>query len=269
MYLLPEAELIKTTTEGRKDNSATFVVEPLSPGYGTTLGNSLRRVMLSSLEGSAVSAVKIDGVTHEFSTVPNIKEDIVQFVLNLKGLPVRLHSDDPVKIELDIKGPKQVTAKDFKANAQVELVDPNYPLVTLEKNGKIKAEVTIEKGRGFVATERRSEEKLPLGTILVDSVFTPIKKIHYEVVNTRVGSITNFDKLTIDITTNGSITPEEAIKRANQILIDHFMIINNDIKIKEPKAPRVTKKKAAAKKKTVPAQKTTVKTIKKATKKKK
>ncbi len=232
MYLLPETELIKITHTSDKDNSATFVIEPLSPGYGMTIGNSLRRVMLSSLEGSAVSSVKIDGASHEFSALESMREDIVQFILNLKGLPLRLHGDEAATLVLDVKGPGNITAKDFKTNAQIEIIDPTYHLATLEKGGKIRAEVTIEKGRGFVPTEKRTDEKVPLGTILIDSVFTPIKKVHYDVVNTRVGSVTNFDKLTIDITTNGSITPEEAIKRACQILIDHMTLVNEEIVIK-------------------------------------
>lgn len=251
MYLLPETELMKTSVESDKKKRATFTVEPLSPGYGVTLGNSLRRVMLSSLEGSAVSSVRIDGVSHEFSSLENMREDIVNFVLNLKGLPIRLHGDEATTITLDVKGPKKVTASDIKPSSQVEIFDPTYELATLEKGGKLKAEITIEKGRGFVPIEKRVDEKVPLGTILIDSVFTPIKKIHYSVVNTRVGSVTNFDKLTLDVATNGSITPEEAMKRACQILNDHFVLVNEAIVIKEPKVVVAKKVKTAPKAKIV------------------
>lgn len=241
MYLLPETELVKLTTKDEDKNAATFVIEPLSPGYGVTVGNALRRVMLASLEGSAVSSVKIDGVSHEFTSVENMREDIVEFILNLKGLPVRLEGDDPVTIKLDVKGPKNVVAKDITANSQVEIIDPDYPLATLAKGAKLTADILIEKGRGFVASEKKTEGKAPLGTIMLDSIFTPIKKVHYEVENTRVGSITNFDKLTINITTNGSVTPHEALKSASQILIDHFTLVNTDLTDAQPQK-KVTKK---------------------------
>ena len=258
MYLLPETELMKLSCTADKANGASFVIEPLSPGYGTTLANSLRRVMLSSLEGSAVSSVKIDGVNHEFSALDNMREDIVQFILNLKGLPVRLHGDEATTLTLDVKGPGKITAKDIKINPQVEIIDSKYLLANLEKGGKIRAEVTIEKGRGFVPTEKRTDEKPVLGTILIDSVFTPIKKIHYDVVNTRVGSVTNFDKLTIDVTTNGSISPQEALKRACQILTEHLTIVNDGIVSKERAAAKTTSAKKNALKKI------SAKTVKKA-----
>jgi len=248
MYLLPETELIKITSKSADGNAATFVIEPLSPGYGVTVGNALRRVMLASLEGSAVSSVKIDGVNHEFTSLENMREDIVEFILNLKGLPVRMQTDDPTTITLDVKGPKNVTAKDIRLSSDVEIIDPNYPLATLIKGGSLKAEIVIEKGRGFVPSEKKTEEKTPLGTVMLDSTYTPIKKVHYEVENTRVGSITNFDKLTFDITTNGSISPNEAIKNACQILIDHFSLITTDIPDTEKQAPKAKKKTTKAKK---------------------
>lgn len=256
MFLLPETELLKITSTSADKNGATFVVEPLSPGYGVTVGNALRRVMLASLEGSAVSSVKIDGITHEFTSLPEMREDIVDFILNLKSLPVKLEGDEPVTLSLDVKGPKIVTAADIKPNSQIAIIDPQYELATLDKGGKLKAEIVIEKGRGFVAAEKKTEEKIPLGTIMLDSIFTPIKKVHYNVENTRVGSVTNFDKLTIDITTNGSISPQEAIKNACQILNDHFNLINANIAeeqiTKKPKSAKKTKtvKKVVAKKPT-------------------
>jgi len=252
MYILPETELIKINSATQKDaNSATFVIEPLSPGYGVTVGNALRRIMLASLEGSAVSSVKINGVNHEFTTIENMREDIVEFILNLKNLPVRLHNDDPATISIEAKGPKEVTATDIKPNSQVEIIDPSYVLAHLEKGGVLKAEIIIEKGRGFVASEKKTEEKAPIGTIMLDSVFTPIKKVHYTVENTRVGSITNFDKLTIDVTTNGSISPFEAVANSSQILIDHLTLIYSEIsagiKLVAPKkAKKSTAKKTVA-----------------------
>jgi len=254
MYILPETELIKISSSktAGDDNSATFVIEPLSPGYGITIGNALRRVMLASLEGSAVSSVKIKGVSHEFSTVENMREDVVEFILNLKNLPVRLYSDDPATIILEAKGAKEVTAADIKPNSKVEIIDPSYVLAHIEKGGSLKAEIVIEKGRGFVASEKKIEGKAPLGTIMLDSVFTPIKKVHYVVENTRVGSMTNFDKLTLDITTNGSITPFDAVTSASQIITDHLSLINSEIgasiKIKKGKTPK--KKVVKAPKKT-------------------
>jgi len=248
MYLLAETELMKISSRETESNGAEFIVEPLSPGYGVTLGNAVRRVMLSSLEGSAVTAVKIDGVTHEFTNVDNMREDIVEFVLNLKSLPVKLHGDESTTLVLDVKGPGEIKAKDFNGNSDVEIIDPEHFLMTLNKGGKIKAEVTVEKGRGYVSAEKRSDEKAPLGTILIDSIFTPIKKVNFEVENTRVGSVTNFDKLIINVTTNGSISPFDAFKNANQILVDHFTIVKDNIVIPEPpKAKSKAKSKAKPK----------------------
>ena len=247
MYLLAETELMKISSRDTETHGAEFVIEPLSPGYGVTLGNAIRRVLLSSLEGSAVSAVKIDGITHEFTNLENMQEDIVELILNLKSLPVKLYGDESTTLVLDAKGPGEIKAKDFKTNSDVEIIDPEHFLMTLNKGGKIKAEVTIEKGRGYVSAEKRTDEKAPLGTILVDSIFTPIKKVNFEVENTRVGSVTNFDKLIINITTNGSISPFDAFKNANQILVDHFTIVKDNIEV--PAEPKV---KAKAKAKTKP-----------------
>jgi len=267
MYLLPETELMKVLSTQDGINAATFVVEPLSPGYGVTVGNALRRVMLASLEGSAVSSIKIDGITHEFTTIENMREDIVDFILNLKGLPIRLEGDEPVTLEIDVRGPKSVTAGDIKPNSQVQIIDPAYELATLDKGGKLKAQIVVEKGRGFVAAEKKSEEKMPLGTIMLDSIFTPIKKVHYDVENTRVGSVTNFDKLTVSITTNGSISPQDALKNACQILNDHFSLINiNIMDVADVKKVRSAKTKAVKKpakkpaiKKNIPKKSTTKK----------
>lgn len=224
-YLLPETELVQVKEIARDGFFASFEIEPLAPGYGITLANSLRRVLLASLAGAGVTAVRIDGATHEFSTLDGVTEDVVEVILNLKGLRMKLLSDEPVTLILDKKGPGAVTAADFKKHQDVEIMNPDLHIATLDKKGRLSLEVTCEKGRGYVTTEMRREEKLPLGTIAVDTIFTPIKKVHYKVENTRVGRMTNFDKIMLDITTDGTIDPHDAVKQAGQILIDHFAII--------------------------------------------
>ncbi|MEK7184064.1 MAG: DNA-directed RNA polymerase subunit alpha [Patescibacteria group bacterium] len=206
---------------------STFVIEPLAPGYGMTIGHSLRRVLLTSLEGAAVAYVKINGIDHEFTTLKGMKEDIVELILNLKALRVRSESTGPVVIHLEKKGPGVVTAGDFTPNSDVVISDADHHLATLDKNGKLSMDVTIERGRGYVPTERKGQEKLPLGTIAVDSIFSPIKRVHYEVEHTRVGGQTDYDKLTLELTTDGSVTPSEAMGRASQILVEHFGIIRD------------------------------------------
>lgn len=233
-YTLPETSLLQIKQSDIDTHAATFVLEPLSPGYGVTVGNSLRRVLLSSLEGAAIAYIKIDGVTHEFSTIPGVKEDVVDLILNLKGLRIKLHGDEPTTIILEATKAGEIKAKDFKSNPQVEIVDPEYHIATLDKNGKLYLEAYIEKGRGYMPTELKKEEKLPLGTIAIDSIFTPVKKVHYEVENTRVGNMTNFDKLTIDLTTDGTIEPVEALEQASKILVEHFAIISDLRNEKKP-----------------------------------
>lgn len=265
MYILPETELVKINQiKSEKSDQETFVLEPLLPGYGMTLGNALRRVLLSSLNGSAISSVKINGINHEFSTIPGVKEDVVKIILNLKGLRIKSHSDEPTTLRLIKKGAGKALAKDFTKNAMVEIIDPNFVIATLDKSAKLDMEVTIEKGRGYVPTERRKEEKLPLGTIAIDSIFTPIKKIYYNVVNTRVGGMTNFDKLTITITTDGSITPKNALILANKILLEHFGVVDQflDTKSKAPALKTSKSKTALAEKQAVSKVKADKKTAK-------
>lgn len=241
MNLLPEIELMKIHSINEEKDSASFVIEPLLPGYGMTLGNALRRVLFSSLSGSALTSVKIEGVDHEFSTISGVKEDVVDIILNLKSLRVKSFSDEQVTLKLSKKGPGPVKAKDFAKNSQVEIVDPNFIIATLDKNGKISMEVTVEKGRGYVPTEQRKEEKLPIGTIALDSIFSPIKKVRYQVDNTRVGGMTNYDKLTIDITTDGSISPRESLEKATNIILEHFTIIAGSLKAKDIISKKVSK----------------------------
>lgn len=259
-FVLPETDLMKIKKEPSKDQfKATFVFEPLAPGYGLTLGHSLRRVLLSSLSGAAICNVKIEGVTHEFSTLEHTKEDVIEIILNLKSLRVKLIGEEPVVLKLSKKGPGTVTAKDFNKNSQVEIIDPDHHIATLDKKGNLNIEVTIKKGRGYEPVEARKDEKLSLGTIAVDSIFTPIKRIHYNVANTRVGDRTDFDKLTLNITTDGSIEPEAALKSACQILLDHFSIVFNT-----EFQSAITKKTKTVAKKVVPAaKKTTAKKSKK------
>ncbi len=226
-YILPETNLLQIKgTKEDKENKATFILEPLSPGYGMTIGNSLRRVLLSSLEGAAISSIHIEGIAHEFSTLPGVKEDIVEIILNLKGMRLKLHGDEPTTIILEAKKGGEIKAKDFKENPQVEIIDPEHHIATLDSKGKLILEAMIEKGRGYIPTELKRDQKLPMGTISVDSIFTPVRKVHYEIENTRVGRMTNFDKLTLEITTDGTVSPQNALQQAAQILVDHFNIIS-------------------------------------------
>lgn len=224
-YLLPETALVQVKETAREGYAASFDIEPLAPGYGVTIANSLRRVLLASLPGAAATSVRIDGATHEFATLPGVTEDVVEIILNLKQVRMKLNTDEPVTLILDKKGSGPVTAADFKKNPDVEIMNPEQHIATLDAKGRLSLELTCEKGRGYVTTEMRRDEKLPLGTIMMDSIFTPIKKVHYQVENTRVGRMTNFDKIALDITTDGSIDPYDAVKQASQILIDHFSIM--------------------------------------------
>lgn len=233
LFLLPKKIDFQ---EGENKNQAKAVIEPLYFGYGTTLGNALRRVLLSSLPGAAVTAVKIKGVDQEFQAIPNVKEDALQVVLNLKDLRVKVFADEPVKLILKAKGDKKVTAKDIEKNSDVEIVNPDLQIATVtDKKGELEMEITVEKGRGYTTVEDRDKEEVEIGTMMVDSIFTPVKNVGYQVENTRVGDITDYDKLTLNIETDGSITPQEAVSQAAQILIDHFELLKT--------APEVTEKK--------------------------
>lgn len=218
---LPQVKVI--SEEG---NKATFAIEPLYPGYGMTLGNSLRRVILSSLPGAAVTAVKIDGVAHEFSTIPNVKEDVVEIILNLKQLRVKLHSEEEY-LTISASGAGEVTAKDIKANSNVEVANPELHIATLDnKQAKLDMEIKVEKGRGFVPIEKRESEKLGIGMIAVDALYAPIKKVRYNVEATRVGQMTDLDKLVFEIETDGTIAPREALELGSEILVDHFLVVS-------------------------------------------
>lgn len=207
-------------------NKATFVIEPLYSGYGMTLGNSLRRVILSSLGGAAVTAVKIDSVSHEFSTIEGVKEDVVEIILNLKKLRFRVFSDEPQFIVLTASGKGEVTAASIKTTSDVEIVNPEQVIATLD-NAKVKLgmEIKVEKGRGYVPVENRESEKLEVGMIAVDALYSPVQRVRYTVENTRVGQVTDLDRLVMEIETDGTITPHEAIRQAAEILVEHFSVV--------------------------------------------
>ncbi len=214
---------------GKTEREATLVVEPCFHGYGTTLGNALRRVMLSSLPGAAVTAVKINGVQHEFSAMDGVKEDVLEIVLNLKQLRLRLFSDEPVvRLTLKAKGEVEVTAGDIDKSSDVEIVNPELHLATLtDKKSVLDMEIFVSKGRGYVTTEERAKEKSELGVIAIDALFSPVREVGYRVENVRVGRVTDFDKLIMDIETDGTMDPSEVVDRSVKILIDHFTLIQN------------------------------------------
>ena len=201
-----------------------FVVEPLERGYGITLGNALRRVLLSSLPGAAVTSVKIDGVLHEFTTMPGVYEDSTDLILNLKGLGVKLHTDEEKILTLDAEGEGEITGADFECSSEVEILDPSHHIATLDKNGSLHMEVTVERGRGYNSVEKNKKENAPIGVIPIDSFFSPITKVIFHVEDTRVGQQTDFDKLTLEIWTDGSILPDEALSKSAKILSEYLKL---------------------------------------------
>ncbi len=239
--MLQEINLPEIKVTSKEKNRAVFVMEPLQPGYGMTIGNSLRRVLLSSLEGAAPVAVKIKGVSHEFSTISNVKEDVVEMLLNIKQLRVKLHGTDSQIITLDSKGAKEVKAKDIKTPAEVEVVNPDLHIATLDNDkAELSMEIYIEKGRGYESLEKRESGKAKIGTIALDAMYSPVKKVRYDIETTRLGQAINLDKLTIDIETDGTITPEEAMKEASGILIDHFNLLTGKKAVSEKKEAKGT-----------------------------
>ena len=215
----------------RRDNYAKFVIEPLERGFGITLGNALRRILLSSIPGAAVTYMKIDGVLHEFSTIPGLVEDTIALMLNLKGLPVKLNTEEPKVLTLSVGGSRDVTAADITPDADVEILDPNYRLATLSsKDAKLSMEIGVEKGRGYVMADKQRNIEHMIGLIPLDSIFSPIRKVNFTVDDTRVGQSVDFDRLTIEIETNGSITPDEALSTAAAIMqeqLDLFVSFTN------------------------------------------
>lgn len=213
-----EAVQTKETTYGK------FVVEPLERGYGTTLGNSLRRILLSSLPGAAVTSIQIDGVLHEFSTVDGVVEDVASIILNVKKLALKIYSDDEKVIEIDVKGEGGVTAADITHDSDVEILNPDLHIATVGKNGHLRMRMYAQRGRGYVPADRNKREDLPIGVIPIDSIYTPVSRVNFQVENTRVGQSSDYDKLTLDVWTDGSIGPQEAISLGSRILTEHLNI---------------------------------------------
>ena len=216
----PNISTVNLSEDGR---SGTFIVEPLERGYGTTLGNSLRRVLLSSLPGVAVTSIKIDGVLHEISTVPGVKEDVTEIVLNVKGITAKLYSDSPKTVVIDCSGEREVTAGDIKQDSDIEILNPEHHIATLSEGSRLYMELTFDHGLGYVSQERNKQLGQPaIGTIYTDSIYTPVYNVSYSVENTRVGSNTDYDKLTLEVLTNGTISAKEAVSLGAKILNEHL-----------------------------------------------
>ncbi len=224
-YILPDTELLTIKQVAEEGNRATFEIEPLSPGYGITIGNTLRRILLSSVEGAGITSVRIDGATHEFTTIPGVREDMVNLILNIKQVHLRLHGHEPTSLVLQKKGPGEVTVTDFKPNSAVEFINPKQVIAHLDKGASLNLEVEVKKGRGYSSTEARRNDRLPLGTIAIDTIFSPIVRVNYDIENTRVGNLTNYDKLILTITTDGSMSPYDALQTAAKITVEHFSTI--------------------------------------------
>ena len=212
------AELSQDGTYGK------FIIEPLERGFGNTLGNALRRVLLSSLPGVAVTTIKIEGIQHEFSTIPGVTEDVSEIILNLKALSAKLYSDQMKTVTIDVKGPCEVKAKDIVVDDELEFVDPEAHIATLNEDAHLQMTLTVDSGRGYVSADKNKYPNMPIGVIPIDSIFTPINKVNYSVSDTRVGQITDYDKLTLEVWTDGSVQPDEAISLAAKILTEHLTL---------------------------------------------
>lgn len=217
----PKIECVELSEDGFYGK---FVIEPLERGYGITLGNAMRRILLSSLPGVAANHVRIDGVLHEFSTVPGVKEDVTELILNIKSLALTMNGDGNRTIYIDAKGPGRVTAGDIRTEGDVQIINKDLHIATLDDNGRLYMELLVNRGRGYVSQNKNKSEEMPIGTIPVDSIYTPVKRVNFIVENTRVGQITDYDKLTLEVWTNGTIKPEEAISLSAKILIEHFKL---------------------------------------------
>ena len=216
----------KLEVEGKEINieqrKSTIVAEPLERGFGVTLGNALRRVLLSSLKGAAVTSIRIDGVVHEFSTIPGVAEDVTDIILNVKALPLKYEGEEPRKMKISVVGPCEVTAKMFNLGAEIELLNPDHHICTVGDGVTFNMEMTVSVGRGYVVASQNKTENAPVGTLFVDSIFNPVKKVSYKVENTRVGQVTDYDKLILEVETNGAISPEDAVAMSAKILQDQF-----------------------------------------------
>lgn len=220
----PRIECIETPTD---DSYGKYVIEPLERGYGTTLGNSLRRVLLSSLPGTAVTSIRISGIQHEFSAIPGVKEDVTEIVLNIKRIIARLHSDEPKTVYIEASGEGEVTAGDIKADGEVEILNPELHIATLGPDASLSMELTLDHGRGYVPADKNKSAQQVIGTIPVDSIYAPVLKVNYAVENTRVGNQTDFDKLTIEVWTDKTISARDALSLGAKILCDHFTLFTD------------------------------------------
>ncbi len=219
-----EKPIIETVEISDDAKFGKFVVEPLERGYGATLGNSLRRILLSSLPGAAVTSVQMDGAHHEFSTIEGVAEDVTTIILNLKKLALKIYSEEEKTLEIDVQGEGKVTAADLTYDSDVEVLNPDLPLATINSKGKLHMKITAERGRGYRPADANNHDERPIGVIPVDSIFTPVSRVTYQVENTRVGQVANYDKLTMDVSTDGSIRPEEAVSLGAKVFTEHLNI---------------------------------------------
>ncbi len=215
------------SVEAKNDFNAIFTIEPLERGFGYSLGNFLRRALLSSLPGAAVTSIRFEGVSHEFSTIPGVKEDVMDIVLNVKEIALKSYSEEPVTLKLKAKGPKKVKAGNIKCPSDVEIIDTDQHLATLSKGSKLEMEMVVENGRGYVSAEKNKKSSMPIGVIPIDSIFSPIKRVTFTVENTRVGQRTDYDKLQLEVETKGSLTADEAVSLAAKIMNEHMDLFIN------------------------------------------
>ncbi|XOQ25539.1 MAG: DNA-directed RNA polymerase subunit alpha [Mitsuokella multacida] len=220
----PKIEIAEISEDNRYGK---FVCEPLERGYGTTFGNSLRRMLLSSLEGAAITSIRIDGVLHEFSTIPGVRDDVTNIVLNLKELCLKMSGNEPRIIRIDVEGEKEVTAADIICDADIEILNPDLHIATVNADGKLKIEMTVERGRGYVPADKNKKPDDTIGVIPIDSIFSPVKRVNYTVQDTRVGNVTDYDRLILEVWTDGSLRPEEAVSKAAGILVMHLKLFQN------------------------------------------
>ena len=220
----PKIEIAEISEDNRYGK---FICEPLERGYGTTFGNSLRRMLLSSLEGAAITSIRIDGVLHEFSTIPGVRDDVTNIVLNLKELCLKMTGNEPRIIRIDVEGEKEVTAADIICDADIEILNPDLHIATVNEDGKLKIEMTVERGRGYVPADKNKKPDDTIGVIPIDSIFSPVKSVNYTVQDTRVGNVTDYDRLILEVWTDGSLRPEEAVSKAAGILVMHLKLFQN------------------------------------------
>jgi len=219
-----EKARIECVEQSADNTYARFVIEPLESGFGNTLGNALRRVLLSSLPGAAITNIQIEGIMHEFTTIPGVVEDVTELILNLKQLCFKMFTDQPKTVIVDVKGPMELKSGDIPMDDEMEMSDPDLHIATLNEDAHLRMTLTMEKGRGYVSAERNKAHTMPIGVIPVDSIFTPIRKVNYTIEDTRVGNVTDYDKLTLDVWTNGTVIPDEAISTAAKILTEHLSL---------------------------------------------